>query len=171
MRKAIELAARGSEKHSAVKTSTQPRRRPDAPSNISLGLNTSRAFSSTSFQENRWENRPRSSPISRGHDVSQKRTFTSSIRQSAPYSDSIPNLQINKGSRVIYQGFTGKAVCEHLRRGFATLLRMIGLPGTGNQQRDRGNQVRHQHCGRRFAISESRTWDAPRPQALITTSL
>ncbi|EFQ28966.1 succinate-CoA ligase, partial [Colletotrichum graminicola M1.001] len=64
-----------------------------------------------------------------------KKLFSSTSRKFSQYDNTITNLRIDKNTRVIYQGFTGKAACERLLHTIEYGTNIVGgvSPGKGGQ--------------------------------------
>ncbi|KAK1584881.1 succinate-CoA ligase [Colletotrichum navitas] len=64
-----------------------------------------------------------------------KRLFSSTPRKFSPYDCTIPNLKIDKNTRVIYQGFTGKAATKNAKDTIEYGTNIVGgvSPGKGGQ--------------------------------------
>ncbi|KAK1981202.1 succinate-CoA ligase [Colletotrichum cereale] len=64
-----------------------------------------------------------------------KRTFWSTPKKCSPYDNTIGNLQIDKNTRVIYQGFTGKAATKNAKDTIEYKTNVVGgvSPGKGGQ--------------------------------------
>ncbi|KAF4992031.1 hypothetical protein FDECE_13838 [Fusarium decemcellulare] len=65
-----------------------------------------------------------------------KAAFASSSTQRSPYDETVANLNINKDTRVIYQGFTGKAATANAKDTIAYGTNIVGgvSPGKGGQE-------------------------------------
>ncbi|KAH6867853.1 hypothetical protein B0T10DRAFT_534062 [Thelonectria olida] len=80
--------------------------------------------------------RPLSSSGLQPYEKETFRAFTGSCARPAPYDAEIANLNIDKNTRVIYQGFTGKAATIGARDTIAYGTNIVGgvSPGKGGQE-------------------------------------
>ncbi|KAK5457163.1 hypothetical protein LTS15_004944 [Exophiala xenobiotica] len=115
VKKAIELSNRGTTNTQDSSTSQTTQTSPPnsyIPSNVSVGRKALRAFSTTSFSSSILKEL-RASTSNSATQQQQSRSFSSSSHRAASYNESIPNLAINQNTRVMYQGFTGRAASRN----------------------------------------------------------
>ncbi|KIW50146.1 hypothetical protein PV05_11762 [Exophiala xenobiotica] len=114
VKKAIELSNRATTRTQDSSTSQAAQKSPPnnyVPSNVSIGRKALRAFSTSSFSSSILKEPRASTSVLATRQ--QSRPFRSSSRRVASYNESIPNLAINQNTRVMYQGFTGRAASRN----------------------------------------------------------
>ncbi|KAK5209496.1 hypothetical protein LTR41_005032 [Exophiala xenobiotica] len=144
VKKAIELSNRGTTNTQESSTSeTTQTSRPNSyiPSNASVGRKALRAFSTTSFSSSILKKLRAST--STWSTQQQSRSLSSSSRRAASYNESIPNLAINQNTRVMYQGFTGRAASRNAVEAIKYGTNIVG----GVSRSQRSSSGKHTDAG------------------------